>query len=698
MMKACHLLVPMKQRSLLALLACWAFGPAAFAGIEQTFNDLIPKLAAEKVEDRYAPQMELQRLAANASRPGAEAERAELAKILAGRAADATVPQVARVWLVRQLEYIGSAESVPALTALLGEQDAELKECARRALEKNSAPVAAESLRAALEKGGETGWRIGLIQSLGERADARSVSLIKAELESREVGPAACTALGRIATEDAVAALRAAYDRGFAGAADGLVTAGDRLLSAGSRAAARDLFERLYLSGAAAASGGATPATQAPRAPVQVRAAALIGRAAADPGSAGPFIAGALESSAPRLQFAAVTAATVAYGKAGVSGALVPLLPKIPSIAKCYVLRVLDASAEKDVIAAAGGPDGIVRSAALEQLGQIGSAASVPVLFQAAATGGADAQKAAGALARISGPGAGAAISKLAGEGDARSRVVAMTALAQRNEQTAAPALLMYAADADSAVSGAACAALAKVGSENELDGLIRLVMARKTPGAAAALQSVASRVADKSAAAQKLVARTQSAEPQTLAPLFEVLAMLGGSEALNAVSSFAANSNEEVKNAAIRSLANWPDFSAAKALLEVASAPNAKRVHNVLAIQAVARLVQSADKELASTRLEAAQAAMKSASRDEEKRLLLSAFASVPDPQTAEAIKPFLSDPNLKTDAGLAGLRLAEALLRKNKPAAQSLAQAIKDAKVSEELSRKADAVLKRR
>jgi hypothetical protein len=182
------------------------------------------------------------------------------------------------------------------------------------------------------------------------------------------------------------------------------------------------------------------------------------------------------------------------------------------------------------------------------------------------------------------------------------------------------------------------------------------------------------------------------------LAPLFEVLAMLGGNEALTAVSSFASNSNEEVKDAAIRSLANWPDFSAAKALLVVASDPNTKRVHNVLAIQSVARLVQSADKEPAAARLDAAEAAMKSAKRDEEKKLLLSAIASVPDAKAAEALKAFLSDPNLKGEAGLAGIALAETLRRTDRPAARSLAQAIKDAKVSEDLTRKADAVLNRR
>ena len=64
------------------------------------------------------------------------------------------MPQPARVWIVRQLEHLGAAESVPTLTKLLIEPDAELREVARRALEKNSAPMASVSLQAALRKGG----------------------------------------------------------------------------------------------------------------------------------------------------------------------------------------------------------------------------------------------------------------------------------------------------------------------------------------------------------------------------------------------------------------------------------------------------------------------------------------------------------------------------------------------------------------
>src|SRR5512135_2517390 len=155
----------MKFKAVLAPLFLCAGALAALAGSEQTVNDLLPKLAAERVEDRYSAQMELQKLALNAGRPGAEAERLEVATVLAAKAADPAVPQPARVWVVRQLEYIGGAESVAALTTLLNGQDPELKECARRALEKNSAPEASVPLRAALKQGGETSWTIGLIQS-----------------------------------------------------------------------------------------------------------------------------------------------------------------------------------------------------------------------------------------------------------------------------------------------------------------------------------------------------------------------------------------------------------------------------------------------------------------------------------------------------------------------------------------------------
>src|ERR1035437_8756604 len=671
----------MKPRALLATFSLCALALAAFAGVEQSVNDLIPRLAAAKVEDRYSAQMELQQLASNASRPSAETERAELAKLLAAKATDPAVPQPARVWIVRQIEYIGAAESVAALTTLLKDQDAELKECARRALEKNPAPAATESLRAALTQGGDSRWVTGLIQSLGERGDAQSVSLIAPSLGQPETSFAAAAALGKIATEQAVNELWAAFDKNTAAAADALVAAANRLVARGDPKRAAAIYLKLYV----------VPGN------VPLRAAALAGLAKTDPARAKDLILPTLSANDPKLQNAAIAAARKVYGK-DVSHVLADLLPGLNPGPKVFVLRALDASAEKEIIAAAGDSQEMVRLAALERLGQIGSAASIPVLFQAATAGSASAQKAAvAALARIPDAGAGSAIAKLAEEGEPKSRVVAINALARRNDQTALPALLKYAGEPAPEVSAAACAALAKLGTDNELDGLIQLVLAGKTPGATAALQAVATRSHDKSAAAQKIIALTQTAPPQQLAPLFEILSFLGGKEALTAVSMSAGSSNTEVKDAAIRALANWPDFPATQSLLVIASDPHVTRVHNVLAVQAVARLVKSSDKEPAPARLKAALAALNLAARDEEKKLVLSALASVPDKAAGEALKPFLSVPKYQQEAGLAAVTLAEALRKTDKPAAKDLAQAVKTAAVSDEVTRRADAVLKK-
>ncbi len=112
------------MKQLFALLALGTFAFAARAAdYQQAVNELIPTLASEKVSDRYGAQMQLQDLASISSKPGNDADRAALGKVLAAKAADASVPQPARVWIVRQIEYMGGAEAVDALAKLLNGDD-----------------------------------------------------------------------------------------------------------------------------------------------------------------------------------------------------------------------------------------------------------------------------------------------------------------------------------------------------------------------------------------------------------------------------------------------------------------------------------------------------------------------------------------------------------------------------------------------
>lgn len=653
----------------------------ALAGVEATVNDLVPKLASSTVADRLAPQMELQALAANAARPDAENERVALATLLASKAADSTVPQPARVWIVRQLEYIGAMEAVPALTALLADADTELQECARRALERNPAPEATKSLRDALAKANPGTFKIGLLQALGQRADVEAVSLIVACLDAPLTARAALSALGEIANPAAAKALWAAFERQTPGASDALIVAARKSIAKGDLKGAAAIYARLY-----AASTGQP-----------WRPAALVGMATADPIAARPLLAEAVSGEDPRLQGAALSVVGTVYSQ-GRAAFLAPLLPGLKGSAKVRLLNALtstaDAEAEMSVQTAASDADEAVRLAALETLGRIGGLSSVPVLIQAAAEGNASAQKAAAtALARLSGHGVEAALVQQAGEGELKKRGAALQALADRHDASALPAIWKLVSDP--AVSSAALAALAKVGADPEIQPLAKLVLAGNNPGADAALQSVAARVTDQAGAVARLIALVDSAPSQRVGVLFETLAVLGGDEALAAVTKAAASPSDEVKDAALRSMAAWSDFAATKPLLAIAKDPNVKRVHNVLALQGVARLVQSADKGAPGERVDAALAALNAAQRPEEKKLALSALASVVNRKAAEAMKPLLSDPVLQNEAGLAAVSLAESLVRPDRSAAKSLAQAIKNAGASANVLRRAEVVL---
>ncbi len=232
------------MKRFLSLLAFCTLVAGASAQVQQKVDELIPKLADENVPARYAAQMDLQAIASNSSRPGAETERSALGKILAAKVADDSIQQPARVWMVRQLEYMGGAEAVPALTKLLTNADAELRECARRALEKNSAPEASASLRTALQAATDPAWKNGLINSLGQRGDVTALPLVIASLNDPRVAGAATLALAKIPDARAIDALWTALKNNTPNAADALVVAAYRMEA--DTAKSMEIFQRLY--------------------------------------------------------------------------------------------------------------------------------------------------------------------------------------------------------------------------------------------------------------------------------------------------------------------------------------------------------------------------------------------------------------------------------------------------------------------
>ena len=151
-------------------------------------------------------------------------------------------------YICRTLKTIGTAESVPALAALLGEKDH--SHMARYALERIPAPQAATALRVAVAKL-EGELQVGVIGSLGVRRDAASVPVLAFLLGSvaKAAGRAAANSLGVIATPEAGKALadfakKAPQDRKTA-ATDACLACAEGLLAAGKKAEAIALYKSL---------------------------------------------------------------------------------------------------------------------------------------------------------------------------------------------------------------------------------------------------------------------------------------------------------------------------------------------------------------------------------------------------------------------------------------------------------------------
>ncbi len=154
----------------------------------------------------------------------------------------------AKDYVCRTLKTMGTAESVPALAALLPDKD--LSHMARYALERIPAPEAAAAMRSALP--GLTGkLKAGVIGSLGVRRDEASVSAVAGALGDADaaVASAAACALGDIGTPEAAKALAQAAKGAPEGVklavADGCLVCAEQLLADGKKAEAVALYKSL---------------------------------------------------------------------------------------------------------------------------------------------------------------------------------------------------------------------------------------------------------------------------------------------------------------------------------------------------------------------------------------------------------------------------------------------------------------------
>jgi HEAT repeat protein len=405
----------------------------------------------------------------------------------------------------------------------------------------------------------------------------------------------------------------------------------------------------------------------------------------------------------PKVRAAVVQAARHVQSKTP-TRVLTSLLPDLDPRSQVQVLALIadrgDLSSIDPVKRVLGSSDESVQLAAIQALTRIGTDDGAEALFQIAVAGSGETQKAAReGLALIAGPRVEETILAHAAGGQTSTRAVAIGLLGKRHTPGATESLLGYAADANEQISRAAFAAMVDVADTVDVGPLVDLLAKAKSGGprdsAVTALRAVLSAAKDKDAAAEAVVNQMKTADTGVKTALLSSLDASGTTTALAAVCDAAQSPDEALSDAGVRTLANWPSFEGVETLVAIASKPQTSLTHYVLATRGALRLIGSSMSAPMDQRVTLCLAAFDNARRDDEKKQAVATLGALPCPQAVDRLAELMKNEGLKTEAALATVDLAGRMLFTDRQAARDLAQKIRDMNISDEVNRRADAVI---
>jgi HEAT repeat protein len=643
------------------------------AAYRTVLDHLLPAMGSENANERGEAQRRFEDVALAAGRPGAEGRRKALATVMAD-ALGKTDNVEARVWLLRQLQYIGGAEAVPALAKAMASGDARVAECARRALQRNDSDAAGDALRDALARARKADALVALINAVADRRDAKAVALIArhADASNPKVARAAAAGLGSIGTEAAADALQKAHKDATGEVRtvvlDSLLRCGGHLLDAGKTDAAYAVYESLNEK----------------RLPERVRMGAIRGMALARPAEAPALLTRTMTGPNPALRRYALTQVSEAPGGEATTRAFAAMLPKLAPEEQEALVRELadrgDPAAKPAVLDAVGSETEAVRAAAVAAMGKLGGADDVVRLAQMAAKAEGDVKKAAlQSLVRLRGKGVDEAMVEALDDVKADARAELIRAVADRQAADVAGRLAAYLDDDDGGVRVAAAEALGRIAGCQAIGPLAGTIAGDdgKARGAAAkAIQSICDRSKDKAACAKALVGAIDGAPAGAKPHLITALPRTGTDAALKAARSALRSSDAGVREAAIRALADWPTAEPVDDLLGLVKTAE-KNAHKVLALRGYVRLVAMADGS-EQQNAEMYKQAMAAAKRAQEKRMVLSALTEAPSPVTLDLARGQMADADLKDEAALAVGKIAHAIVSGYPNEAREAAEAV--------------------
>ncbi len=576
-------------------------------------------------------------------------------------------------FICRQLWFIGTADSVPAIAKLL--TDEETADMACYAIGQNLSKEAGKALREALDKVSPK-VQIRIINLLGDRRDDQSVEAIGKLVfgAEREVGEAAVAALGKIGGSKARKLLVEGRAKGdselrFA-ATDAYLRCAEDLVAEGKTKQATVIYKELV-------SKNETPI---------IRSAAIKGLADVGGQETVSLVIAALRDENRMVRTTARSCVRTMKGQ-GVTELFAGELPETSPDEQVLLIGALadrgDAAALPAITAAAKSTNTEVRKAALQAVGKLGDASFVGYLVKVATEGMSSEEKstAVNSLKLLRGSRVDDTIVKSMQNSQPNVRSQLIQVLFERNAVGTVPALLDEAVNPDRKVRKAAFKALGRLAGEKDLPSLVKLLVKLEDDGsrreAERAVVMVSRKISETSKQADAVLAGLRGEKRVAVrCSLLRVLGGIANNNALRTLEDASKETNPAVRDTAVRALAKWPNATAAEVLLEIYSNTQ-NRIHRLLSLRGFVRLLPLPATSRAEERpfektLKMCRQAMHQARGPAEQKLVLSGLSNVSDPGVLSMVEPFLQVETVKAEAAMAMIKIASAIVETHRDRAK--------------------------
>jgi type 1 glutamine amidotransferase len=574
----------------------------------------------------------------------------------------------------RSLRLVASEKSVPTLERLLQREDA--TDQARYALEAIPGPEPDAALLRSLAAA-KGAVKIGIVSSLGRRRTAGAVAPLSALVSDQDAGlsGAAVAALSRIGGSAAAAALTEAY--GKSEGARRLDIAYAMLSSIDESLAGRDFPSALALSEkilAAPAEG----------LPVVVRRTALKDKILSlDKPEAARLVLDVLTRGPVELQQPAIAQ----VGKLFAAPEIRPIADLLPRLSEAGQVQLIAELARfpKDAVQPAvlletRSDSPLVRIAAFNALASVGDASTVTLLAERAAAAKGQEQAAARlSLWKLPGQDVDEAVlfALLAAPRDEVKREL-IQAIAGRRILPGRGLLMVQARNGSAALAAEAARALRGVASPNDIPDLLSVLLELRDEAAQDEMRATVGSLAQKiqnpivrAAAVKRLLAPPVDSSVEKVVDvrkrglLLRTLGSIGDDSSLSLLRDALREDNADIKDSAVRALAEWPSPAPREDCLTIAR-DSQNLTQRVLALRGYVRMIGLEKYQSPAAAVQTLKSTLDLATRPDEKRLILGALQDFPSPEALAVAESLLTTDGVQAEAQAAVDKIKAALEKK--------------------------------